>query len=306
MPRGSFTVMDLRSLRCFLAAAKHNNLTKAGDELGIAAAAVSQRVGSLESYLRTKLYERRGGSIHLTTAGERAARLAVSVFGEIEALERAVGGAKETAEITLASHDSVLRHLLPDRIEAFTHAHPLARLRMIARPIEETLRLVRANECDLGVVPRVDISDDLRFHAIATYPACLIFQKGHPLARSARQGFKSLLSDFRTGRYPLVILEVQGEDQRLKQAFERQELPFNVRLEVSTIDTLRHYVARGAGVAVIAGFAVTEEDRARLEVLPIPSEFGGDSTYGVVMRRDKHRSALFKSLVSTLTTFDEK
>ena len=306
MPRSAYDVMDLKSLRCFLTVASVGGLTKAGIELGISEAAVSQRVQALEGFLGTKLYESRGGRVRLTAAGEQTARMAVSVFGEIDALEQAVGGAHETAEIVLSSHDSAMRYLLPDRIEAFYRVHPLAHLRLIARPVEETLRLVRANECDLGVIPKRSIPDDLVFHSVATYPACLVFQKGHPLVRRGQADFQSLLRDGMAGNYPLIILEVQREDGRLKQAFERLKLPYNVALEVSTIDTLKHYVARGLGIAVITGFAFTREDQDRLEVVPVPEDIGGATSYGVVLRRGKHHSVLLKSLLSLLTTFDPK
>jgi DNA-binding transcriptional LysR family regulator len=300
MPRGAYDVMDLKALKCFFAVARRGSLTKAGIDLNISEAAVSQRVRSLETWLGAKLYEARGGRVQLTAAGERTAQLAVSLFSEIDALEQAVGGAQETAEIVLASHDSVLRHLLPERVEAFHRAHPLARLRLIARPIAETVRLVRSNECDVGVISKIEIPAELAFQPIATYPACLVLPKGHALARRARDGFQALLSDAMTGRYPLIVLEVQREDQRLRQAFESHNVPFTVALEVTTIDTLKHYVARGLGVAVISGFSVSPEDRARLEVIAIPDEFGGGTTYGVVLRRDKHRTPLLKDLVAIL------
>ena len=300
MPRGAYDVMDLKALKCFFAVARRGSLTKAGIDLNISEAAVSQRVRSLETWLGAKLYEARGGRVQLTAAGERTAQLAVSLFSEIDALEQAVGGAQETAEIVLASHDSVLRHLLPERVEAFHRAHPLARLRLIARPIAETVRLVRSNECDVGVISKIEIPAELAFQPIATYPACLVLPKGHALARRARDGFQALLSDAMTGRYPLIVLEVQREDQRLRQAFESHNVPFTVALEVTTIDTLKHYVARGLGVAVISGFSISPEDRARLEVIAIPDEFGGGTTYGVVLRRDKHRTPLLKDLVAIL------
>jgi DNA-binding transcriptional LysR family regulator len=300
MPRRAYDVMNLKALKCFFTMAERGSLTKAGIELDIAEAAVSQRIKSLEAYLGAKLYEGRGGHVHLTAAGERTAQLAVSIFSDIKALEQAVGGAQETEEIVLASHDSVLRHLLPERVEAFHRAHPLARLRLIARPIAETLRLVRSNECDLGVIAEAQIPAELIFHTIATYPSYVLLPKGHALARRAREGFEAMLSDAMTARYPLIIQEVQREDPRLREAFERYHVPFTVALEVSTIDTLKHYVARGMGIAVISGFSVTQEDRARLEVIAIPEEMGGTNKYGVVVRRDKHRSALLKSLLAIL------
>lgn len=302
MPRAAYDVMDLKSLRCFFAMARHGSLTRAGLELDICEAAVSQRVRSLETWLGAKLYEARGGRVQLTVAGERTARLAVSVFGEIEALEQAVGDAQESAEIVLASHDSVLRYLLPTKVTDFHRAHKLARLRLIARPVDETLRMVRANECDLGVIPEQPLPAELRFQVIARYPPFLVLPKGHALARRAAEGFEALVRDGMTARYPLIILEVQRQDPRLRETFERHNVPFNVALEVSTIDTLKHFVACGLGIAVVSGFAVTAEDRARLDVVAIPEAFGGATTYGVVIRRDKHRSALLKGLIAILVS----
>lgn len=298
--REAYDVMDLKALRCFSAMAKHGSLTKAGTELGITEVAVSQRVKALEHYLGVKLYESRGGHVRLTPAGERAVSLAVSMFDEIEEFEHAVNRGEETGEIVLSSHDAVLGYLLPEVVEKFSRAHPLARLRLLARPVEETVRSVKANEVDLGVIPAREVSKELDFHPIATYAAYLIAQKGHPLARRARADFMSLLNEETVGQYPLVVAEAQLEGYLLKETFAQHGLPLNVGIEVGTFDTLKIYVARGLGIAVIPGLCVTEADRAHLEIVPIPAELGGDTTYGVVMRNGKHRSRLLVDLLRLL------
>jgi DNA-binding transcriptional LysR family regulator len=56
MDRSAYDVMDLKALRCFLSVARHGSLTKAGIELGISEAAISQRVKALEGDLGIKLY----------------------------------------------------------------------------------------------------------------------------------------------------------------------------------------------------------------------------------------------------------
>ena len=292
--------MDLKALRCFAAMAKHCSLTKAGVELGISEVAVSQRVKALEHYLGVKLYESRGGRVRLTPAGERTVSLAVSMFDEIEEFEHAVTRGEEMGEIVLSSHDAVLGYLLPEVVEKFSRAHPLARLRLLARPVQETVRSVKSNEVDLGVIPAIEVSMELDFHPIATYAAYLVAQKGHPLARRARADFKSLLNEETVGQYPLVVAETQLEGYLLKDTFAKLGLALNVGIEVGTFDTLKNYVARGLGIAVISGLGVTDEDRARLEIVPIPAELGGDSTYGVVMRHGKHRSRLLADLLRLL------
>lgn len=304
MKRGAYEVMDLKALRCFLSVAKHASLTKAGIELGISEAAVSQRVKGLQHYLGMKLYETRGGKLHLTPAGERTMDLAIALFQEIEHYELAITRSDETGELVLSTHDSVLRYLLPDRVEAFYRAHPLARLRLLARSVEETLRLVHANECDLGVVPRWKIPQGLVFHAVATHSAFLLLPKGHQLARRVRADFRSILQEETVRRHPLIILDVQREDSQLHEALRSLNLPFNTNLEVGTVDTLKHYVARGLGIAVISGLCISEADRGRFEVFPVPEELGAATTYGVVMRRDKRRSPLLTSLLKLLDAFE--
>ena len=84
MPREPLDVMDLKSLRCFATMAKHMSLTQASIELGIADAAVSQRIKKLERYLGVKLYEARGGRVRLTEAGHRTNDHAMRLFDELE------------------------------------------------------------------------------------------------------------------------------------------------------------------------------------------------------------------------------
>ena len=300
MDKDPYEVLDLKALRCFFAVAKHGSLTKAGIELGISEAAVSQRVKALEGDLGVKLYEARGGRVRLTPRGEQTRSFAVSLFDEIKGFEHDLTHSPETGEIVLSTHDEVLGYLLPDCVEQFSRAHPLARLRLLARPVEETLRLLKANEVDIGVIPQRELPKELRFDLIATFGAYLLMPKGHPLARRARSNFDSLLNEETMRRYPLIVAEVQLEGYVVKETFARLKLPLNVGMEVGTLETLKRYVSRGLGIAVVSGLCVTQEDRLRLEVVAIPSELDADAYYGTVIRHDKHQSPLLKDLLRLL------
>ncbi len=83
MSKGPYDPMDMKALLCFETMAKHGSLTRASIELGIADAAVSQRIKSLEKYLGTKLYEARGGKVRLTEAGHRTTALPSSYLGYV-------------------------------------------------------------------------------------------------------------------------------------------------------------------------------------------------------------------------------
>ncbi len=301
MSKQPYEVMDLKALRCFWAMAKHGSLTRGGIELGISEAAVSQRIKSLERYLGTKLYEARGGRVRLTRAGERTMERAVSLFDELTDLERTVADEEESAEITLATHDVILRYLLPDVVTRFTLAHPLARLRLLARRADKCIQLVRTNEADLCIVSRREIGDDLICHDIASYGSCLLLPRGHPLARRAREDYRSVLDEKTVSRYPLIVSEGQhNPGSLLSRTAEQFEFKLNVCMEVTTIDTLKHYVALGLGIAAVSALCIQEEDRTRLEVVDVPPDISAESTYGVVVRRDKHVSGPLQGLLTAL------
>lgn len=91
--------MEIRELRSYLAAARHESITKAAEELHISQSALSKQIKSLENELGSKLFERRSFGISLTEEGrmlrERAANLvgmADKIEEEFNALDSATGG----------------------------------------------------------------------------------------------------------------------------------------------------------------------------------------------------------------------
>lgn len=209
MRRQTYDVMDLKSLRCFYVMVQRESVSQASIELGISEAAVSQRIKLLEAYLQVKLYESRGGHIRITPAGERAFTFAMSVFDEISTFEQTLTGEEAAGEISLSAPDSILRYLLPDKVKIFRQECPFVRLRLLSRPVEETIKLVRTNELDLGLIAQRKLPKELRFQSIKSYPSCLIMGKGHPLTDAAKADIYSVLTKEVLDEYPLIFQDCQ-------------------------------------------------------------------------------------------------
>lgn len=297
----AYDVLDLKALRCFWAVAKHGSLTRAGIELGISESAVSQRVKSLEAYLGAKLYESPGGRVRLTTAGGRMMEMAVALFEQIEDFQRELVGDEATTEITLAAQDTILRYLLPGIVQRFTQQRPNVRLRLITRSVEETIQLVRQGDVDLGMTSNVAMPESISFHPFRTFQAYLILPKGHALVRDGIPAMETLMDRDTISKYPLIATDREEPAYvRISEALARQGLPYNVAFEVGTIETVKHYVELGLGVAAVSGICILREDRQRMEVLEIPERYGGATTYGVVVRRDKHVAGPLQELLALL------
>lgn len=299
MRRQTYDVMDLKALRCFYVMIQRESVSQASIELGISEAAVSQRIKLLEAYLQVKLYESRGGHVTITPEGERTFSFAMSVFDEITNFESQLK-IENVGEISLSAHDSVLRYLLPDKVNMFRQAYPLTRLRLLSRPVEETVRLVRANELDLGIVAQRKLPQELGFKAIATYPSCLIMAKDHQLVDTAKKDLFSVLSKQTLAKTTLVFQDGKQEGLRLMEELANRDIQIGPSLEVGTINALKHYVSLGLGVAVISALSLRAEDEINLEIIQLPTELGLTTTYGAVTRRDKRRSELLSYFIELL------
>jgi LysR family transcriptional regulator, glycine cleavage system transcriptional activator len=121
------SIPSLNALAVFEAAARHCSLTRAAVELNIAQSAVSRHVANLEAQVGTRLFERIGNKLSLTTNGADLADAMSAALGKIrntvEAIQR-----RESQECVLTiactfamAHDWVMprfgtiRQLAPDR-----------------------------------------------------------------------------------------------------------------------------------------------------------------------------------------------
>jgi DNA-binding transcriptional LysR family regulator len=301
VPKTSYDVMDLKALCCFGVMAKHLSLTQAGIELGISDAAVSQRIKALERYLGTKLYESRGGHVHLTSAGEGAAAMAMELFDQLDDFQQSIADLEAISSISLSAANTVLRHLLPDYIERFFSEWPLAPLLLKSRTSRETLDLVKSNEVDLGIIPSCELPPEIEFHPIVTSEGFLIVPLGHALAQHGEQAVQILLKQDVLSQYRLIVPESIAHDRdRLDAFLDAHHLSYSRALEVGTIETAKHYVARDLGIAVVSGICLTEADKNDLVAIPIPLKYEAATTYGVILRRKKFRSAALQGLLSIL------
>lgn len=121
---------SLKSIEAFEVAAKHLNFTRAGDELHLSSAAVSQRVATLEKSLGFDLFERHGPKLTLTEAG-RACRPVLS--RALSQMRDAVASLLEEARnsvLTIKASPSFAQKWLVPRLPRFYSRHPELDLRV--------------------------------------------------------------------------------------------------------------------------------------------------------------------------------
>jgi len=119
---------SLPAVRVFEAAARHENFTRAAQELGLTQAGVSYQVKLLEDQLGTRLFDRFNKRVTLSAAGAKLARRLEAAF---DAMADAFGDlAKENDRtLNISSTQTVITWLAPS-LGSFQQAHPTIGLRI--------------------------------------------------------------------------------------------------------------------------------------------------------------------------------
>ena len=227
--------------------------------------------------------------------------MAVGLFDRLDEFEQGLAQEEITGTVTVAAEHPVQLYLLPSVVDSYMRLFPGVRLELLARTVSQTVELVRRNEIEMGLVVQTDFPDGVVFHPWRAFEAYLLTPFGHPLARMAKRDFNALLNPETITRYPLIVGETQElEHHRLRDALISRGLPLNVALAVGSIEAVKRYVSLGLGIAVVSGICLTEEDQGKLEIVEVPREYGGQTTYGVLLRERKHVDVALKGLLPLL------
>lgn len=114
----------LRRLQYFEAAARLGSISRAADELGVTASAVSHQLTDLRRSIGEDLFVRKGRGLALTDAGELLAGRVATAFGILDRSIIDAIGKSERKIVTVAACSSFAPYWLIPRIPEFKSTHP--------------------------------------------------------------------------------------------------------------------------------------------------------------------------------------
>ncbi len=122
----------LNALAAFEAAARLGSFTRAGEELCVTQAAISQHIRHLEDYLGVPLFTRRSPGVRLTPDGERYFQ---AVSGALEALRRESARLRRgVGPLSVVAEASFANRWLAPRLSRFCERHPDIDIRIAPHP----------------------------------------------------------------------------------------------------------------------------------------------------------------------------
>lgn len=152
---------SLNALRVFEAAARHQSLIKASEELCVTQGAVSRQIKQLEETLGVILFERRNRAVFLTPDGIRLRDTCREMFDTLETGLKQIGKDLSAQPLVVSCEPTIMMRWLIPRLARFKEQYPHIQVHLFAAggPIEFS-----RNHVDLAV-RRDDFNWDKRYFA---------------------------------------------------------------------------------------------------------------------------------------------
>ncbi|WAZ27165.1 LysR family transcriptional regulator [Streptomyces cinnabarinus] len=244
--------MELRLLVTFEKVATVLSFTRAAAELAYAQSSVTSQIRALESSLGTELFDRLGGHIRLTEAGERLLPYARQLIELAEEARAAVTGAEEpTGSLVVGTMESLTSYRLPPLLELFHHRYPKVRLALRTTIGDETRQALRRGTYDLGFLMEEETAHPgLESEVLAVEPLALV---------AGRDADRDVTSTADLLRHPLLATE---PGCAYRDLFERElkSVSSSVEfMEFGTIEATKRAAAAGLGIALLPEVTVAAE-----------------------------------------------
>ncbi len=278
----------LKKLRAFCQTAKLGSMTKAAESLFASQPTISLQIHALEEEMDTRLFERSGPKLTLTTEGSILYDLCLPHVQGIERLKETFDahcGNLTSGDLNIAAGESTILYILPVPVRLFTDQYSSIKLRLSNVTGRDGMELLRNDKVDFAVGSMLEVPDDLIYDPIVTYNPVIITPLDHPLSRMEKITIKDI------GNYGLILPPRHLSTWHIvKMVFAQHNVNFEITLEAGGWEVIKRYVSLGQGISVVTDVCITDDDRKKLKVIPIGQYFPRRS-YGIVTRNGKFLSA---------------
>ncbi len=259
--------LTLKQLETVHAVAQAGTIVLASEKLNVTPAALTSRIKLLEEDAGVALFDRYGGRLRLTPAGEEvvnAARRVDLVLNELDNTLAAIRGMR-AGRISVGVV-STAKYFAPRLIAAFARQNPGIEVTISVGNRAEMVNQLRDYGIDVGLMGRPPMDFPIESEAFGPHPQVVIAAPDHPLA-TRRSIEKSEL----TNENFIVREDGSGTRSVFEYFFSnvvvRQP---RISIEIGSNETIKQAVIAGLGIALISAHTIEAEvESGRLVVLDV-------------------------------------
>lgn len=278
-----------RQLEVFLATARHENVSRAADDLAMSQSAASGALKELEQQFDVQLFDRVGKRLQLSELGRELRPRAENLLARAREFEQAIGGAEAVGALRLGATLTIGNYLAVPMIAAFRSRHPGMDVSLQVANTATIAGQVARFELDLGM-----IEGELSHRSLETIhwredELAVFAAPGHPLAGRAR------VSDRQLRSLQWIVREPgSGTRQTFDRAMAGLLPDLDISMELQHTEAIKRAVEAGLGVGCLSRISLREAfARGSLVPLHVPQR-DFRRQLNLIMHRDKFHSATLR------------
>jgi LysR family cyn operon transcriptional activator len=245
--------MELRHLRYFVAIAECLSFTRAAERVHVTQSTLSHQIRQLEEEIGQPLFDRAGGRVLMTEAGQLFLAFAQRALEEVDhgiaLLQPAADDTRGRVRIG-ATHTFNIS-LIPECVAQYLARHPTTRVHVEELAADEIGARLHAGELDIGIAYRPRVPTELHFEPLFDEEMVLVVAQAHPLAKRRRIRMVEL------HQRPLVLLPGYFATRTmLDECFAASGAEPAIVAEMSTVAPMLGLVLRSQIGAIVSATAV--------------------------------------------------
>jgi DNA-binding transcriptional LysR family regulator len=242
--------MTLQQLRYFLAAFEHGSFSAAAAHMFIAQPSLSEQVRRLETELGVALFQRVGGGLAPTEAGQVLRGHAERILAATDEARASVSAVRELkgGTATFGTFGTARFYIGTELIDDFRVRYPHVRVRLVGQNSSEVAEAVRAGDLEAGLValPIDDRGLDVR-------PT---FRDEILVASTSAARLKGRMTIERLAEMPLILSEARWGAQdptrrQLAELAQRIGVTLEPEIDVEDVEVAFDLAARGHGDVIV-------------------------------------------------------
>lgn len=243
----SFT---LTQLRYFSAVAELENMTAAAQRLCVTQSTVSAAIAQLERDLSAQLFMRQSKrGVKLTPAGRQFAKDIVAFLEQADSLHESVRGFSNAlvGELKVGVFAPLAPFRAPAILQAFEAQHPGVRVSFLEADLATLQTALLDGRCEVALMYGIGLGGGFTTQVVERIPPHVIVAEGHPATSSANGeiALKDLADE------PLILLDLPHTREYFMSLFTLAGVTPNIRHRAAGYETVRSFVSRGHGYAVL-------------------------------------------------------
>jgi DNA-binding transcriptional LysR family regulator len=293
--------MNFKKMQILVEIAKHKNITKAANALGIKQPTVTFHMKSLEEELRLTLFKSISGKIFLTDAGNAllhyAKRIMLLSNDATRLMEAFSIGQNRNFKIGASMVPAAF--ILPKILGGFKELYPTLPISLTVMTAPSIRQMLCNYKLDIGIISTdyVDL-DEIYSSKLCDDRMVLVYSPLHPLATH-----KEVSLDIAKDQNFILHTSNSTTRKLIDQWSEDNNISIKPYMEIGSTEVIKKALINNIGVSILSELSVMEEFNSnKLKFSKLPGSKLNRGIY-IIYNRERYMLPIIKKFINELYEF---